>query len=82
MFPIKVSNFSGLPPTLVFTAEFDVFRDEGAAYANKLKAAGVPVHLRCFPGQLHVMMALPPYAVEWKQMTDDIKIFMKKYLQK
>lgn len=82
MFPIKVNNFSGLPPTLVFTAEFDVFRDEGAAYANKLKAAGVPVHLRCFPGQLHVMMALPPYAVEWKQMTDDIKIFMKKYLQK
>lgn len=64
----------------MFTAEFDVLRDEGVAYANRLGKAGVPTHVRCFPGQLHVLCALPPEASEWKQMNDDIKRFMKRDL--
>ena len=80
LFPIHAKSLKGLPPTLIFTAEFDILRDEGEAYAKKLKAAGVPTLYRCFAGQLHTMMGLPPDATEWTQMNQDIKDFIKKYL--
>lgn len=38
--PLHTDNFKGLPPTLVYPAEIDVLRDEGLAYARKLKEEG------------------------------------------
>ena len=54
--PIQASDLSRLPPALVVTCEFDPLRDDGAAYAEALQAAGVDArHLAC-RGQIHTSL--------------------------
>jgi acetyl esterase len=51
--PLHAEDLSGVAPAVVLLAEHDVLRDEGQAYAEKLTAAGVPVEVRVFDGQMH-----------------------------
>lgn len=51
--PLQDSDFSGLPPTVIVTADCDPIRDDGAEYAARLRAAGVKVHWINEEGLVH-----------------------------
>jgi acetyl esterase len=54
----STEQVAGLPPTLLLVDEADVLRDEGEAYAAKLRAAGVPVTTVRYDGTIHDFMLL------------------------
>ncbi len=51
--PLHASSLEGVAPAMIVTAGFDPLRDEGEAYARRLRQAGVRCTLRRHPGSVH-----------------------------
>ncbi|MFP5021900.1 alpha/beta hydrolase [Pseudonocardia phyllosphaerae] len=71
MSPALTADLSGLPPTLVITAENDPLRDQGAAYAERLAAAGVKAEHRPSPGMIHGFLQLGGVVDEARAALDE-----------
>ena len=55
--PLRATDLSGLPPTYIVTAEHDPLRDEVFGYADRLRAAGVPVEHRHYAEEIHAFFS-------------------------
>ena len=56
--PLCAADLCGLPPAFIHTGEYDPFRDEGRAYAERLEGDGVAVRYTCHPGMVHLFYGL------------------------
>lgn len=56
--PLKARDLSSLPPALIQAAAYDPLLDEGQAYAERLRAAGVSTTYTCYPGMVHGFMSV------------------------
>jgi acetyl esterase len=56
--PMRATDLSGVAPAVIVTAEHDILRGEGEAYAARLRDHGVPVDLLEYPGQIHGFMQM------------------------
>lgn len=78
--PIYHTDFKGLAPAFVLTAEYDPLKDEGKAYADKLKAAGNVVLYKDYKALVHGFFNLPKLSEESMQAYYDIQAFLKKII--
>jgi len=57
--PLRAPDLAGLPPATIVVASHDVLRDEGEAYARRLREAGVAAELIVWPGTVHGFIRWP-----------------------
>jgi acetyl esterase/lipase len=83
--PLRASldQLKGLPPALVITAENDPLRDEGEAYARKLKAAGISVDAVRYNGTIHdfvllnALRSLPSTKAAIQQVSEGVRLHLE-----
>src|SRR5687767_6221279 len=78
--PLRAPSVAGQPPAMIVTAGFDPLRDEGHAYAQKLRQAGVDVVYREYPGQIHAFVSLTKAIPQGMACTLEIAEYLRKRL--
>jgi acetyl esterase len=78
--PLLAADLTGQPPAMVVTAGFDPLRDEGRAYADRLRASGVDVLYREYAGQVHAFVLLTKAIPEGLTCTNEIADYLRERL--
>jgi acetyl esterase len=69
--PLRVADAAGLPAATIITAGFDPLRDEGKAYAERLRAAGVPVRHSNYESMIHGFYGLAHVLTEGQRAHEE-----------
>jgi len=77
---LRAPDLSGLPPTLVITAEYDPLRDEGEAYAEHLTEAGVDATVHRYDGMIHGFLGLPDITPDATAAMTEVGDFLRRAL--
>lgn len=80
--PHAAHDLSGLPPTIIITAEYDVLHDDGASYADKLAKAGNQVSYKDYLGHIHGFFSHGKYVEEGIKVRDFFADEINKVLAK
>jgi acetyl esterase len=78
--PLRAPDLTGQPPTLIVTAGFDPLRDEGQMYGERLRAAGVEVVHREYPGQIHAFVSLTKAIPQGMACTLEVAEYLRRRL--
>ncbi len=78
--PLRAASLAGQPPALIVTAGFDPLRDEGRAYGDRLREAGVDVVYREYPGQIHAFVSLTKAIPQGLACTLEVAEYLRKRL--
>jgi acetyl esterase len=78
--PLRAPRLAGQPPTLIVTAGFDPLRDEGQAYAERLREAKVDVVHREYAGQIHAFVSLTKAIPQGLACTLEIADYLRQRL--
>jgi acetyl esterase len=70
--PLLADSHAGLPPAVIAVGSHDILRDQNGAYAEKLRADGVHVWHRVYPGLVHTFSELGPYVDAAREARDEI----------
>ena len=78
--PLIAKSLKDLPPTYVVVAGFDTLRDEGVAYAKRLREEGVEVTLKEYEGMFHPFISLAGILDEGKRAISECTLFIRNFL--
>lgn len=79
--PLRMNTPAGLPSTYVMVAEFDVLRDEGEAFARRLKECGIETVIRCQAGMNHGFLKYTGMIKEADAAIDDACAWLRRVLK-